>query len=203
MADLSERVVEALSGPVTSGDVAAVLAEAEAEFRGLEERADALDTEALSPLLTLADASAKRSAAADARFLSDRLDASCAALRVRRDELAEAERLAAIEAERAAALAERDALAADIAETYPELVYALTSLAQRIAASDDRLAAVGISESAESIGRGLPAGFVAIDGTAHRIGGWPLPMPASSLPAWSVDRVGGPVVYRGLTLGDG
>ena len=196
--ELDGRIVKALSEPSTSEEAQEVLTAAEAEFRTLEQRADALDVEALSPMLHKADALAKRSEAADLRFDSDRLDASVSALRDRVARLREAEAAAVRKAERDAAVEERDELAGEIAERYPAIVRELTGLAERIAASDARCKAVGIAESAETMGRGLPASFhIPGRGTAGRIGDINLPMPADVLLAWSVDRLGGSVTYRG------
>lgn len=156
---------------------------------------------ALSPLLAMQEAVAQRAAANDLRFESDRLDASVSALRARVADLRQAEAQAVHNAERDAALAERDELAGDIAEHYPKLVRQLTDMAARIEASDARCKAIGIAESAEAIGRGVPSSFyIEGRGGVQRIGAASLPMPADVYPAWGCDTLGGPVIYRGLDV---
>ena len=195
---LDERIAKVLSQPCDSAEAQAVLDAAEAEFRTLEAKADALDGEALSPLLTLADAVAKRAAASDLRFHSDRMDASVSALRARVGQLRQSEATAARDAARDAAIEERDELAGEIAGRYPAIVRELTSLAMRIEASDERCKAVGIHESAEAIGRGIPASFhKPAVGNFGRIGSINLPMPADTRLAWGPETIGGAVIYRG------
>jgi hypothetical protein len=195
---LDERVAKALSEPCNSAEAQAVLEAAEAEFRTLEAKADALDGEALSPLLSLPEAVAKRAAASDLRFQSDRLDASVSALRARVSELRQSEAKAERDAARDAAIEERDELAGEIAERYPVIVRELTSLAMRIEASDQRCKAVGIHESAEAIGRSVPAGFhIPGKGNVPRIANINLPMPEDTRLAWGRETIVGPVIYRG------
>jgi hypothetical protein len=115
---LDERIAAALTATdaLTSTDTTAVLEEAEVDFRSLEREADALDTEALSPALTLAQAQAKRGEAGDLRFRSDRLDAACSALRIRVADLREGEERARQQAQQQAAREARDELAGEIAD---------------------------------------------------------------------------------------
>lgn len=197
-APLDQRIVETLTQPCTSSDVAAVLADAQEHFAGLEARAEAADNESLSPLLSMVDAAEKRRIASELRFESDRMDASISALKTRGAELRDAEQAEALAELRAAAIEERDALAADIAREYPGIVKALTTLAKRIADNDARCLDVGVSASAEAIGRSVPEGFYHNGAEIMRIQRAVLPMPDGVWPAWSFTGSG--MVWRGLNL---
>jgi uncharacterized protein YlxW (UPF0749 family) len=150
---LDQQIVDALTSPTASVHVAEVLAATEKAFAELTRRAAAADSASLSPLANREKAGALRAEAADLRFEASRLQASVAALTDRVASLQKAERKAIEDAERNAALAERDALAADIAAQYPGIVRTLTGLVKRIHESDKRCRAIGITESAENIGR--------------------------------------------------
>lgn len=198
---LDERIAAALTGTdaLTSTDASAVLEKAEAEFRSLERQADALDTEALSPSLTLAQAQAKRAEAGDLRFRSDRLDAACSALRIRVADLREAEERARRVAQQEAAREARDELAAEIADRYPALVRELTGLAKRIADCNAECEVAGIPATAEAQGRGVPANFMVSGGTLATIGSINLPLPRAYGSAWGTGgSMFGGVEYPGL-----
>lgn len=199
---LDERIAAALTGTdaFTSNEASGVLEEAEAEFRSLERQADALDTVALSPSLTLTQAQAKRGEASDLRFRSDRLDAACSALRIRVADLREAEERVRAQAKREAAREARDKLAVEIADRYPALVRELTGLAKRIADCNVQCAAAGIPATAEAQGRGVPTNFMVDGSTLATISSASVPMPRSYGAAWGnvSDSVFGGVEYPGL-----
>lgn len=199
---LDERIAAALTGTdaLTSTEASAVLEEAEAEFRSLERQADAIDAEALSPSLTLAQAQAKRGEAGDLRFRSDRLDAACSALRIRVADLREAEECARRVAQQEAAREARDELAAEIAERYPVIVRELTGLAKRIADNNVVCEQAGIPATVEALGRGIPANFMVSGSTLATIGSISLPLPSAYGPAWGNSGGGifGRVEYPGL-----
>lgn len=165
---LDEAIVAVLTGLCTSEQAAAVLADAEAVLRDLTSQADAADVASLDPLATSAQARKLRTEAGDHRFEADRMEASVSALSARLADLKDAERAARRQAEMDAVRARRDALAADIAEQYPDIVAKLTSLVQRIVANDTECARFSL-ESAEAIGRGIPASFYSNLGPVIRI----------------------------------
>lgn len=186
---LDQQAIDALSKPCSSADAAAVLALAEEALAGLNAQAAASDQASLSPLASHAKAVQLRREAGEYRFEADRMDATVTALRSRVDELTLAEKRAAFAIAEAAAIAERDELAADIARDYPRIVYELTRLVQRIVASDARCASVYVREGAEAIGRKVPAEFADLLGSSfrapmQRIQDMQLPMPHAHGFAW-------------------
>jgi hypothetical protein len=195
---LDERIVDALTKHCTSLDTAAVQREAEDELSRVTAEADAADVASLSPLATAKDAHQLRAKAADLRFEADRLNAQVAALNARFTELRDAERRSAADAERAAAIAERDKLADDIAAQYPAIVWQMTDLVKRIVESDARLARSSVRETAESIARKCPPNFYAI-GPISRLQDISLPMPCE--PGWAAwqEAMDG-WHWRGLTI---
>ncbi|WP_277968202.1 hypothetical protein [Sphingomonas echinoides] len=197
---LDEQIVAALTSACTSAAAAAVLEDAERLLTDLTKQADAADVASLSPLATSTEARTLRREAEDRRFDADRMEASVSALSARVSELEGEERSAARDAARIAAIAERDALASEIAEEYPRIVFALTSLAKRIAENDELCRLNSITESAEAIGRGVPTNFY-VGGTCtlHRIGDMKVGMPTSGHMAWDADGTGG-WRWPGLTL---
>lgn len=194
---LDEQIVAALTGPCTSDQAQAVLANARAILAELTQRADKLDVDSLSPLATATEARAKRNEASDHRFEADRMEASVSALEVRVADLRDEEAAKRRDADKAAVMAVRDELAADIAEHYGPLIERLTSLAKRIYENDAECARVGIRETAEAIGRGMPANFYS--------GGTPLVRIMDRAPstvegtrlAWDFDHMAG-VRWHGL-----
>lgn len=177
---LDRRVSEALAEPLTSSEVKALLSEVREEVKAAEARADRLDEQALSPHVSMAEATAKRKLAGETRFLADRLDASIPALH--RHCLARED--AELKQRQAEAIAERDALVADIRDQYPDAVATITALVRRIHASDLRLAALGVAQSAEGIARGIQC---RTDGNfmGGRLVSAPLLVPNSTAFAWS------------------
>jgi hypothetical protein len=195
---LDDQIVTILTKPCASDKAAEVLAEAEAKLTELTERADGADTASLSPLASAAKAHELRQEASDHRFAANRMEASVSSLRERLAELKEAEAEAARAAEYDETIKERDTLAADIARDYPRVIGILTSLAKRIVENDARCAKVGIRESAEYIGRGIPGLYV--NGTpVHRIQSIRLQMPGSAWDAYDHSN-GGTWNWRGLDL---
>lgn len=115
---LDEQIVATLTQSCTSSAAAVVLANAEHALSELTRKANTADVASLSPLATGPQARDLRREAEDCRFDADRMEASVSALSARVADLEADERGAASAAAHAAAIAERDALAADIAEAY-------------------------------------------------------------------------------------
>jgi hypothetical protein len=116
--------------------------------------------------VTFALADADRDDAADraaraARILQG-LEAELSEVRALLEQRLNSEREAASDAERKAALAERDALAAKIPDAYAAAAGALIGLAQEIIASDTRLRVCGLPNeiSAEALARGCSGLFI-------------------------------------------
>jgi hypothetical protein len=187
---LDERIVAALKNECTSAEVATIRADAEEELARIGAEANSIEAATLSPLATNAQAQSLRAKATDLRFDADRLEASVGGLTVRIAELKDAEWRRTSEEKRQAALADRDALAAEIAQEYPRVVAWLTGIVKRIHLS-------GLGDSAEAIGRGVPANFVASDGGVMRLGDIQLPLPDSAHLAWGPTWDGG-MQWRGL-----
>lgn len=198
MEALEARITKALAEPIAVADAEAIQAEALAELKRLEGKADALETDALSPALAMAQAQAKRAEAADRRFVADRLDAACSALRARIAELREADVAKATADRKQAARDARDALAREIAERYPAIVRELTGLVRRIAENNVLCSAAGIPATAEQMGRGIPESFYLPGiGTCSTISSAALPMPSQPYHAWDAFGIGGVTGLRG------
>ena len=199
MEPLDRRIAKALAEPVSIEEAQAVQDAALEEYKRLEREADALDNAALSPALEMAQAQAKRAEAADRRFLADRLDAACSALKARVVELRDAEAADALAARQKTARGARDELAREIAERYPAIVRELTDLVKRIAENNALCGAAGIPATAEQMGRGIPESlYVPGIGTCSTISSASLPMPAQPFYAWESYGMGGAIGWRGL-----
>lgn len=199
MEPLDRRIAKALAEPATPEAVQAVQDAALEEYKRLEREADALDSAALSPALEVAQAQAKRAEAADRRFLADRLDAACSALKARVVELRDAEAADARATRQEAAREARDELAREIAERYPAIVRELTSLVHRISENNALCGAAGIPAAAEQMGRGIPESFYIPGlGTCSTISAAALPMPAAPYYAWESYGTSGSTGWRGL-----
>ena len=164
-----EQIVATLTTDCTSVQAAEVLDEAQKVLADLTKQADAADVASLSPLASSAEARKLRQTANDYRFEADRMEASVSALTSRLADLKDAEAANRRQADADAVRAIRDKLAADIAKDYPGIVQALATLTKRIIESDRECARVGIRETAEAIGRGIPASFYANMAPIHRI----------------------------------
>ena len=198
---LDEAIVAVLTQSTTADTGAAILVEAGKTLADLIRQADTADVESLNPLCTNTQARERRGRASDLRFEADRMEASVSALESRVSELREAEQDARAEEAKAAALKERDELAADIAREYPGIVRKLTEMVKRIHESDRRLERLHLRDgSAEAIGRGVPPHFYENMTPVMRIDIARLPMPSGHKLAWEDDFVGGGMRYNGLEI---
>lgn len=195
----ADQATHALRETVPSETARSILAALRSEITSLDaERAKAAES-SLDPLISDADANKLRATAGELQFQTDRLRRLDDALAKRAVSLADAEAAAAQGAERDAAAAERDALAADIAEIYPRIVAEMTSLAQRIIASDARVEKAGAGLSAECIARGYQANLMWPDRVHYvaRITGVKLPLFDRRGLGWESD-MGGRLTFPGL-----
>lgn len=184
---LDEQIVATLTGECTSDQAANVLTLAERLMADLVKQADAADVASLNPLATSTEAHALRRSASDQRFDADRMEASVSALRARLADLKDAERRGREKAAYDAAIRVRDELAAEIATEYPAIVHRLTALAKRIVASDELCRVNRITETAEALGRGIPANFYDKNAPIMRITEAKLPMPQGHRLAWGAN----------------
>lgn len=161
-------IENALAKPATSAELAAAITKAEAEQARLEAESTTARTEALDPLASAAQAAKCRARSEDLRFEADRMAAKLDLLRKRHVNAVAAEKAAAQNAEYDAAVAERDALAKELADTYPGIVDTLVDLLARISASNARLKTINATglgagrqwlTPAEPHARGVPPNF--------------------------------------------
>lgn len=186
-ADLDERVREMLGAPSTLEAVSALLTDLRMARSVLTARVAKAHQTARDPAAKTATALAARKAAEGAAFEVERREAQVEALEALSRQLAEAADQAALDEEREAAEAERDALADRLRERYPVLAAEMVELFRAIRANDDRLTASGIHlESAEARARGCPGNFYDRGLSLQRLIGATLPAFEPGRPAlWS------------------
>jgi uncharacterized coiled-coil protein SlyX len=153
--DLDERIAAAFKDGANSASVAGLIGEAESAAFTSGEEAEAARTRALDP--SAADVAAARRAMEDAAFRRDRMQEAVRRLGERLSEVRRKEEQARRRAAYDAASVERDALAAELAEVYPELSERLTGLVARIAANDAVIERINL--------KSLPDGAKWLDGT--------------------------------------
>src|SRR5262245_42587842 len=154
------RIRAALTEPTTSNAATALLEELRTAVAAAGDEIATLRRRALDPLAEAAQVRVDREAGEALTFERDRMAAAVSLLDRRVGELRGAERTAAAGAERAAALAERDALAERLRDRWPALEAELVELLSAIDASDARLKRAAPAEvSAEAIARGCDGLF--------------------------------------------
>lgn len=139
---LEQRVVAVLEGDAQSPDIAALIEETEAAIIEAEGAAESERTRALDPALS-PDPVRARDAMQAAEFALERLRTLLPRLRERIGQVDAAERLARWRAEAEGIRAKRDALTAELAEVYPNLVDQLVDLLTRIKAVDTEIQRLG------------------------------------------------------------
>src|SRR4051812_21112174 len=155
--DLDQRIVAAFTDGAMSNDVAELIAEAKASAVLSEEAAERARTKALDPALSATDVAAARRSMEDGGFACARMQEAVVRLGERLLEVRRQEEQARRRTAYDAALAERDALAAELAEVYPVLAGRLADLAARIAANDAVIERINL--------KSLPDGAKWLDGT--------------------------------------
>jgi glycosyltransferase involved in cell wall biosynthesis len=141
-ADLDERIADAFTKATTSADVAGLIEEAQSAAVSSGEAADAARTRALDPALSAADVAAARRDMEDAAFRRDRMQEAVRRLGDRLREVRKQEDQARRRVAYDAALAERDALASELADVYPAIAEKLADIVGRIAAATTRVPVV-------------------------------------------------------------
>jgi hypothetical protein len=137
---LDARVAAAFGDDVSSDEVAALIAEVEDAAQAVSEAAERALESALDPALPTNEIAEQRRAMDDAGFTRDYLSAVLPRLQQRLDELRAAEEDARCRAAYERVEAERDALAAQLAELYPVFPDKFADLLPRIVANDREVA---------------------------------------------------------------
>lgn len=157
--------------------------------------------DALSPLLDAKAAATAKALLDDLTFRQDRLAAARVAVVVRVDELRASEKKAKLDAEREAALAERDTLASVIRHEIPALTRRYAEIIRELDASDARLAAAGlVFESAEIVARGYQGNGVWAEGRGQvtRLRNAKLPLLDRPGLAWADDGMNARTIWAAL-----
>jgi hypothetical protein len=131
---LDDRIVAAFADGATSGDVANLIRETEAAATAAGEEAERARERALDP--TVPDVTAARRGMDDAAFRRDRLQVATTRLRERLSEVRAQEEDDRRRARYEKVKAERDRLAAELADTYPAIEKQLVDLFTRLDAND-------------------------------------------------------------------
>jgi hypothetical protein len=155
--DLDERIAAAFADGAMSNDVADLIAEAEATAVSSGEAAERARALALDPALCAADVAEARRQMEDAAFRRDRMQEAVRRLGERLRDVRRQEEQARRRIAYEAALAERDALAAELATVYPAVAEQLADLVARIAANDAVIERINL--------KSLPDGAKWLDGT--------------------------------------
>jgi hypothetical protein len=133
---LEQRIAAALTATdITSTDLATLIAEVEAAGQAAAEDAAKAHADALDPTITI-DTAKVASAVASATLTRDRLQAALPRLQQQLNQAREREYTAAWRVDFERVEAKRDALAAEYAETYPQVVERLVDLLRRVEACD-------------------------------------------------------------------
>jgi len=150
-ADLAERIAAAVKGVATSDEIAILIGDVEQARVAADDEQAAARARALDPV-TRADAVASaRHEADDLRFESDRLGTALEALQNAHREAKEREKDAQRRAVYEAAKAERDSLAEELRDVYPEIERCLTDLMGRVAANNESLEKVNLRLPASAL----------------------------------------------------
>lgn len=165
VADLDTRIAAAFTPDAKSDDFSSLIADVEAAAKTANETAAASRTRALDPTTLAVEVAAARKQMEDAAFTADRMNVAATRLRDRFRAVTSAEENARRQIAYDRVTQQRDALAKEFAEVYPQLVAKLADLMNRVAANDREIAATKSPEGAprileaELVARGLQ-GFV-------------------------------------------
>ena len=169
MSALEKRIASALSSDDTAGNLAALVDETEAAIIQADATAEAEREKALDPLISR-DAAKARAIMEDAAFTRDRLRTVLPRLQQKHQEVAAQEYRAQWREDYEAHKVERDALATELRELYPNFASKITDLFTRMAANDTELSRLhqarpsGVSLhllGAELVARGLESFSIA------------------------------------------
>jgi hypothetical protein len=164
---LEERIAAAFADTASSEAVCQLIAEVEQAADQANETAETLRARSIDPTVGAQEARANRREMDEAAFRAERFDAALARLDTRLKELRAREKNEARWAVYRALETERDALATELKELYPDVAERLANLLARIEKHDQRREHVNGRElpsgasslqSAEAVARGL-SGF--------------------------------------------
>ena len=133
---LDERIAAAFGDGAKSEDVAALIKEAKAASLLCNDTAERARKRALDPVLSVNDVADARRQMEDAAFRCDRLQTAVTRLRERLEQVKAQEEDQQRQLVYERVKAERDKLAAELAEIYPAFADKLADLLPRIAAND-------------------------------------------------------------------
>ena len=143
---LEKKCLAALQGDLGAAELAALMTEVQSAISEADALASKECQRAQNPLATsAADARAARKAMDDAQFVADRLRTLLPLLVQQHQEVVRREALTSWQAQYAEIEAQRDAVAAELAQTYPQLVSQLLDLFQRVAVMDAEISRINIS----------------------------------------------------------
>lgn len=199
---LNERIASARSTDrVTIETLRDVIAETKAEIERQETAHAAADADSTDIALSEAD---RDEAAANAARASRMVKAYAAAIEDLEEKLRrklESESYKAAEAEKAAAIAERDELAARFREVVPAAVEQLTALFAAVQQNAERLRAAGAGAlDAEVVARGLPNGFRGLGGEPESFTKMKIPRFEGTGRVWPVAKHFNPDLGRDAIL---
>lgn len=135
---LEKSIAAALSGDITSTDLAALIAETEAAITEADATAKAEQEKALD-LLASPDPDKARAAMEDAAFIRERLRGALPRLQARLNEVHKDEEFTSWLPQREAAKARRDELAAKLGELYLPFVQSIVPLLHEIENADHEI----------------------------------------------------------------
>lgn len=193
-ADLEADIRRVLGDRCTSASASGVAHSVNLAAASLATAIEKAEADAVNPLLDAKEAVKAKGDLDDLTFRAKRLAAARTALAARVDELRRAEEQAKRDAEREAALAERDEVAARIADEVPGLLRRFAEIVRDIEASDARLNAAGLpTESAEAKARGYAGNGLWANGAgmARRLRDAKLPRFDGPGDAWIFDGING------------
>ena len=133
---LDERIAAAFGDGAKSEDIAALIKEAKAASLLCTDTAERARKRALDPVLSVDDVADARRQMEDAAFRCDRLQAAVTRLRERLEQVKAHKEDQQRQVVYERVKAERDKLAAELAEIYPDFVQKLDELLPRIVAND-------------------------------------------------------------------
>jgi hypothetical protein len=153
--NIDGRIAAAFGNKVTSADVVNLITDVELALIEAGEASNLARAQALSPLLSMDEVAVARQLMTDAQFRQSRLEIAIVKLRERLAWLGAQEADARNQVAYDAAKAERDKLAEELADIYPEAAQRIAELLHRIVSNDAML---------EQVNRKLPNGKGALLG---------------------------------------
>lgn len=159
--DLDMRISVALQEHASSGEIAALLVDVETAASEAGNEAERERSRSLDPVLSPRDVAAARNASEDAAFRRDRLQEAMRRLNICLNQAKRREEQARRQRNYDRVKSERDKLAAELLQLYPEAASRLADLVSRIVANDRAVNSVNVEGLPEGAHRLLSAELVA------------------------------------------